>query len=133
MGKKQLGRRNPMKKRVGVVFVVLSLLVLTFGAASQPSQAWIPGVASLVLPGLGQFLNDEIDKAFLHLGIAIALDIGAYYVATLLPFSYYTYPLVGLVHLAWGLYSGLDAYNVAKDRGFTIGVTENGFGFSYSF
>ena len=119
-----------MKKRVGVVCVVLSLLVLTFGAAAQPDQAWIPGVASLVLPGLGQFLNDEVDKAFLHLGVAIALDIGAYYVAMLLPFSYYSYPLVGLVHLAWGIYSGLDAYNVAKEHGFSIGVVENGLTFS---
>lgn len=122
-----------MKKRVGVVCVVLSLLVLTFGAAAQPSQAWIPGVASLVLPGLGQFLNDELDKAILHLGIAIALDVGAFYVASLLPFTYFTYPIVGLVHLAWGLYSGLDAYNVAKESGFTIGVVENGFAFSYNF
>jgi hypothetical protein len=123
-----------MKKRVGVVCVVLSLLVLTFGATAQPAnQAWIPGVASLALPGLGQFLNDEVDKAFWHLGIAIALDVGAYYVAALLPFSHYSYPFVGLVHLAWGLYSGLDAYNVAKDHGFTIGVIENGFAFSYSF
>ncbi len=122
-----------MKKRVGVVCVVLSLLVLTLGAAAQPSQAWIPGVASLVLPGLGQFLNGQVDKAFLHLGIAIALDIGAYYAAALLPFSYYSYPIVGLVHLAWGLYSGFDAYNVAKEQGFTLGVVENGFAFSYSF
>jgi hypothetical protein len=122
-----------MKKRVGVVFVVLSLLVLTLGATAQPNQAWIPGLASLVLPGLGQFLNGEVNKALLHLGVAIALDIGAYYAAALLPFSYYRYPLVGLVHLAWGLYSGLDAYNVAKDQGFTIGVAENGFTFSYSF
>lgn len=122
-----------MKKRVGVVCLIVCLLTLTFGASAQPNQAWIPGVASLALPGLGQFLNDEVDKAFLHLGIAIALDIGAYYAASLLPFSYYTYPIVGLVHLAWGLYSGLDAYNVAKEQGFTIGIVENGLGFSYSF
>jgi len=122
-----------MKKRVAVVCVVLGLLVPTFSAAAQPSEAWIPGVASLALPGLGQFLNDEIDKAFLHLGVAIALDIGAYYVASLLPFSYYSYPLVGLVHLAWGLYSGYDAYSVAKEQGFTIGMIENGFAVSYSF
>ena len=38
-----------------------------------------------------------------------------------------------LLALVWGLYSGFDAYNVAKDRGFTIGVIENGFAFSYSF
>jgi len=122
-----------MKKRVGVACVVVALLALTFGAVAQPNEAWIPGLASLVLPGLGQFLNDEIDKAILHLGIAIALDVGAYYAAALLPFSYYSYPIVGLVHLAWGIYSGLDAYNVAKDRGFSIGVVENGLMFSAAF
>ena len=123
-----------MKKRVGVLCVVISLLALALGATAQPNEAWIPGIASLVLPGLGQFLNDEVSKAFLHLGVAVALDVGAYYAATLLPFSsLYTYPLVGLVHLAWGLYSAYDAYSVAKDQGFTIGVVENGFAFSYSF
>ena len=122
-----------MKKRVGVACVVVSLLAVAFGAAAQPNEAWIPGVASLVLPGLGQFLNDEVDKALLHLGIAIALDVGAYYAAALLPFSYYSYPLVGLVHLAWGIYSGLDAYNVAKDSGFTFGVVENGLTFAVNY
>lgn len=122
-----------MKRRVGVVCVVLSLLVVAFGASAQPNEAWIPGLASLVLPGLGQFLNDEVDKAILHLGIAIALDVGAYYAATLLPFGYYSYPFIGLVHLGWGIYSGLDAYNVAKERGFTFGVVENGIGFSAAF
>jgi len=122
-----------MKKRVGVVCVTVGLLAVALGAAAQPSEAWIPGVASLVLPGLGQFLNDEVDKAFLHLGIGIAIDVGAYYIATLLPFSYYSYPLIGLAHLAWGLYSGYDAYTVAKDRGFTIGVVENGLTFAVAF
>ena len=122
-----------MKKRVGVVCVTVGLLAVALGAAAQPSEAWIPGVASLVLPGLGQFLNDEVGKAFLHLGIGIAIDVGAYYIATLLPFSYYSYPLIGLAHLAWGLYSGYDAYTVAKDRGFTIGVVENGLTFAVAF
>jgi len=120
-----------MRKLVGVVCVVICLLALPFGASAQSNQAWIPGVASLVLPGLGQFLNDEVDKAFLHLGIAIALNVGAYYVSALLPFpGVYG---IGLVYLAWGLYSGYDAYTVARDQGFTIGLVENGFGFSYSF
>ncbi len=122
-----------MKKSVGVACLVISLLAVAVGASAQPNEAWIPGVASLILPGLGQFLNDEMDKAFLHLGIAIALDIGAYYVAALLPFSYYSYPIVGLVHLAWGIYSAFDAYDVAKAQGFTFGAVGNGFGFTYSF
>jgi uncharacterized membrane protein HdeD (DUF308 family) len=124
-----------MKTRVGVVVcVIVGLLALTFGATAQTNQAWIPGVASLALPGLGQFLNNEVDKAFWHLGVAIALDVGAYYLVTLLPFTgFYSYPLIGLVHLAWGVYSGLDAYNVAKEQGFTIGLVENGIGFAVNF
>ncbi|MCK5245892.1 hypothetical protein KAR02_03295, partial [Candidatus Bipolaricaulota bacterium] len=65
--------------------------------------------------------------------IAIALDVGAFYVAALLPFSYYTYPLVALVHLGWGIYSGLDAYDVAKTQGFQLGLVENGIGFEVNF
>ena len=122
-----------MRKFMVALCVGVILLVATFGASAQTNDAWIPGLASFVLPGLGQFINDEMDKAILHFGIAVALDVGAYYVATLLPFSYYTYPLVGVVHLAWGLYSGLDAYDVAKTQGFTIGLVENGIGFAVSF
>ena len=122
-----------MRKFMVALCVGVILLVGTFGASAQTNDAWIPGLASFVLPGLGQFLNDEIDRAILHFGIAVALDVGAYYVAALLPFSYYTYPIVGLVHLAWGLYSGLDAYDVAKAQGFTIGLVENGIGFAVSF
>ncbi len=122
-----------MRKFMVALCVGVILLVATFGASAQTNDAWIPGLASFVLPGLGQFINDEMDKAIMHLGIAIALDVGAFYAASFLPFSYYTYPLVGLVHLAWGLYSGLDAYNVAKDQGFTIGLVENGIGFAVNF
>ena len=122
-----------MRKVMVTLCVGVILLVATFGASAQTNDAWIPGLASFVLPGLGQFINDEMDKALIHLGIAVALDVGAFYVAALLPFSYYTYPLVGLVHFAWGVYSGLDAYNVAKDQGFTIGLVENGIGFAVNF
>ncbi len=122
-----------MRKVMVVVCILAVLSVVTVGAVAQTNEAWIPGLASFVLPGLGQVLNDQIDKAILHFGVAVALDVGAYYVATLLPFTYYTYPLVGLVHLGWGLYSGFDAYNVAKDQGFTIGLIPNGIAFQMNF
>jgi hypothetical protein len=122
-----------MRKLIVTLCVGVILLVSTVGAVAQSNDAWIPGLASFVLPGLGQFINDQTDKAILHLGVAIALDAGAYYVAALLPFSYYTYPLVGLVHLGWAVYSGLDAYDVAKTQGFRLGVVDNGIGFAVSF
>lgn len=122
-----------MRKFIVMLSIGAILVVGSVGAMAQTNDAWIPGLASFVLPGLGQFINDQTDKALIHFGIAIALDVGAYYVAALLPFSYYTYPLVGLVHLVWGVYSGLDAYDVAKSQGFRIGLVENGIGFAVSF
>ena len=122
-----------MRGLIVLLCVGVILMVGTVGAVAQTNDAWIPGLASLALPGLGQFINDQTDKAILHLGIAIALDVGAYYVAALLPFSYYSYPLVGLVHLGWAVYSGLDAYDVAKDQGFRLGLVEDGIGFAVSF
>jgi len=122
-----------MKKAMVLCCVLVMLAVGTLGVSAQSNDAWIPGLASFVLPGLGQFLNDEVDKAILHLGVAVAIDVGVYYLAALLPFGYYTAPLVGLAHLGWAVYSGLDAYNVAKDTGFTIGLIPNGFQVSYNF
>ncbi|MBU1050133.1 hypothetical protein KKG90_08950 [Candidatus Bipolaricaulota bacterium] len=122
-----------MRKLIVLLSIGVMVLVSSVGAVAQSNDAWIPGLASFVLPGLGQFINDQTDKALLHFGIAIALDVGAYYVAAILPFSYYSYSLVGLVHLAWGVYSGLDAYDVAKAQGFTLGLVDNGIGFAISF
>lgn len=110
------------------------LLVTAVGTFAQTNDAWIPGVASFVIPGVGQFLNDQVDKAILHLGVAVAINIGGYYVAALLPFQYYySYPLVGLLHLGWAVYSGFDAYDVAKAQGFRIGIVDDGLGFAFSF
>ena len=100
-----------MRSLIVTLVVGVILLVSTVGAMAQTNDAWIPGVASLVLPGLGQFINDEMDKAILHLGIAVALDIGAYYLAAILPFGYYSYPIVGLVHLGWGIYSSKSSFS----------------------
>jgi len=124
-----------MRKMVVALLVLASLLVLTVGAVGENNDAWIPGLASLVVPGLGQFINDQLDKAFLHFGVAIAIDVGTYYLTSLLPYpyGYYSYPLVGLAHLGWAVYSAYDAYSVAKEQNFTIGLNENGIGFSYNF
>jgi hypothetical protein len=123
-----------MRKLVVTLCVGVILLTGTVGAVAQTNNdAWIPGLASFVLPGLGQFINDQTDKAILHLGIAIAVDVGVYYAAMLLPFSYLSAPLIGLAHLGWAVYSGLDAYDVAKEQGFRLGLVDNGIGFAVSF
>ena len=122
-----------MRKCAVVFCVIVGILWVTFGAAAQTNEAWIPGLASFVLPGLGQLLNDEMDKAILHFGVLVAVDLGLYYVTALLPFGYLSAPVIGLAHLAWAAYSGFDAYDVAKDTGWTLGLVENGIGFAYEF
>jgi len=122
-----------MRKTVVTLLVLTGLLVLAVGATGKDNDAWLPGLASFALPGLGQLINDQADKAFLHFGIMVGIDLGAYYLVRLLPYSYYSYPLIGLAHLGWALYSAYDAYSVAKEQNFTIGFTEDGIGFSYNF
>jgi hypothetical protein len=117
-----------MRKVVVVGAVALCMLFVSIGAAAQ--DEWIPGLASFVLPGLGQVLNDQMDKAILHFGVDIAIVAVGWYVGGLMPYAYYAIPAL---HLAWAIYSGFDAYNVAKDRGFSIGFVENGVSFSYTF
>ncbi|MEA1870593.1 MAG: hypothetical protein U9N00_00125 [Candidatus Bipolaricaulota bacterium] len=124
-----------MKKTLVVCIVLAGLLagIAMSVGAQQSHDAWIPGFASFFVPGLGQFLNGETDKAIVHFGVFIAIDIGGLY---LLPWHYYGYRyryIIGLAHLAWAIYSGYDAYNVAKDTGFSLGMTGDGLTLSYSF
>jgi len=119
-----------MKRMLVLGALVLGLLVVSI-SASAASQAWIPGVASLAIPGLGQLLNDEVDKALVHfvvgLGIsAVGFGIGWY----VLPGAWYLFPTL---YLAWSVYSAYDAYTVAKDQGFTIGFQPNGLGVGYRY
>ena len=123
-----------MKKTLVVLVVVGGLLVgMAVGAGAQPTEAWIPGFASLLIPGLGQFLNEEVNKAILHFGVDIAINVAGYYAAVFLPLGYYGYPIWGLAHLAWALYSAYDAYDVAKARGFSLGLTADGLTLAYRF
>jgi len=120
-----------MKRALVVVGVMIGLLLVTVGASAQSAEAWIPGLASFVLPGLGQLLNDQLDKAILHFGVHVAIIAAGWYVGTLLPWQS-IYALSAL-HLGWAIYSGYDAYTVARDTGFRIGLIPNGVRFAYSF
>jgi hypothetical protein len=119
-----------MKKACVLAAVVVGILLVTFSASAATNEAWIPGIASFIVPGLGQLLNDQIDKAILHFGVDVAILGLGFYGAYYLPFGYY---LVPALHLGWALYSGYDAYSVAKDMGFTIGFTGTGVAFSFSY
>ena len=122
-----------MKKAMVVLAIAVGTLVgMTASAGAQPAtEAWIPGFASLLIPGLGQFLNDEVNKAILHFGVAVAINVAGYYTAVFFPLGYYGYPIWGLAHLGWALYSAYDAYTVAKERGFTLGLSKDGITLAY--
>ncbi len=118
---------------LAMIVAMLSVMTVTGFAQSTNSDAWIPGLASFLIPGLGQLLNDQMDRAILFFGVDIAIIVGGGYVTTLLPYGYWGYSAVGLAHLAWSLYSALDAYNVAKESGFTFGMTSDGLTLAYHF
>jgi len=119
-----------MRKVVVVGVVAMCLLFVAFGASAQDSDPWIPGLASFLIPGLGQLLNDQMDKAITYFAVDIAIWALGFYGAMFLPPLLFATPAL---HLAWSIYSGFDAYNVAKEQGFTIGTVENGLTFSYGF
>ena len=125
-----------MEKYVLISLMVAILLVgiAVTSNAQQSTDVWIPGIASFCIPGFGQLLNDEMGKAVLHFGVDVALWVGGVYLAPfLLDAGLYGYPLIGLAHVVWSLYSGYDAYTVAKERGFSIGLTQEGIALSYRF
>lgn len=120
-----------MKKALVVGCVLVGLLLVSFGSFAASRDAWIPGLASFVLPGLGQLLNDEMDKAILHFAVGVGIGAVGYGVGWyVLPGAWY---LVPTLYFAWSLYSGYDAYTVAKEQGFTLGLVDGGIGFSYNF
>jgi len=117
---------------VGMVAIIVSA-VPTHGANS--SDAWVPGLASFIIPGLGQLLNDQVDKAVLHFGVGVAISLGGSLASAALLYrgAFYGYYIVGAAYLGWSLYSGIDAYNVAKKQGFSLGMTQDGLTLSYNF
>lgn len=113
--------RRSKEVRVRIAVVLLAAL-LAFGAMGWGRQEPNPiplihGLASLAIPGLGQYLNEEYNKALTHFGVSVALVVGGGYMAAMLPHPGFSpYWVVGLAHTLWALYSGWDAYQVALRR-----------------
>jgi len=124
-------------RRLVVLGVLLGLVAcVVFGATAQ-EDAWIPGLASFLIPGLGQVLNDEVSKGVLHFVVMLGIDAGARILAYTLfrysAFYYGGYTAYGIwaLSIGWRVFSGLDAYNVAKDTGFSLGWGEDGLTLAY--
>jgi hypothetical protein len=117
---------------ISLTVAILLIGIVVTSNAQQNTDVWIPGIASFCIPGFGQLLNDEMSKAAFHFGVDVALWVGGLYLASLLSDpGFYGYSLIGLAHVAWSLYSAYDAYTVAKERGFSIGLTQEGIALSY--
>ncbi|GAB4304716.1 MAG: hypothetical protein Kow0097_02050 [Candidatus Bipolaricaulota bacterium] len=116
-----------------VLAVVVGLSVLGWAQTEPNPIPLIHGIASFAIPGLGQYLNAEYNKALVHFAVDVVIVVGGGYVAAILPPP--GVPLywgVGLVHTLWALYSGWDAYAVALRReGLAIQVSPLGFAFRF--
>lgn len=107
-----------MQKRMLLVLVVVTV---TLGCAyGVPAQAQTPrspllyGLSSFILPGLGQLLQDEPEKAVIHFGVALAIPLAGTLAALASPFPQIVGAVTGVAALGWAFASGLDAYHLAK-------------------
>ncbi|HDI10700.1 MAG TPA: hypothetical protein ENF77_00015 [Candidatus Acetothermia bacterium] len=120
-----------MCRRLVFALVLASFVGLLFPAFAQAQvmgegrrDPMIHGLASFVVPGLGQYLNGEPDKALVHFLVALAIPVVGYTVAFYAPYGYPIYYLVPLLQLGWAAYSALDAYETAerynREHGFSL-------------
>jgi hypothetical protein len=111
--RKEVGKMGKLVVLLVVVLGAMAIFPLIAAAQERPRDPLIHGLASFLIPGLGQYLNGEPDKALVHFLVAVAIPTAGYYLAviTVNPFLAYAVPLV---QLGWHVYSALDAYNVAQ-------------------
>lgn len=122
-----------------IVVVVLAAVVglgMTGWGRQEPNPIpLIHGIASFAIPGLGQYLNAEYDKALVHFAVDVGLIALGRLVLWPLVYSispWYGYGVLALPHTLWALYSGWDAYTVALEReGLTLRVSPTGFVLSF--
>lgn len=77
-------------------------------AQAQKLDPLLAAVASLVLPGLGQYLLGDQPKAINHL----LIYLGAWIVGVLL--APFTVGISSVLPVAWAIYSAYDAYQMAS-------------------
>ncbi len=98
----------------------VSLLSLQEPECNFEGNAFVPGIGSFVLPGLGQFLNGQANKGILHFGVALVPPMAAYLMSSLFlaTGSGMLSPVLGLLpalQLGWHAYSAWDAYSVSGE------------------
>lgn len=100
------------------LLLILSISCLTVSANDRDTTALVNGLASFILPGAGQLLNDQPDKALQHFIVIVGIDAVSVFLAPVLYRSPYSLYSIGLAaHLGWSAFSAYDAYSVAKHQG----------------
>ncbi|MBC7098599.1 hypothetical protein H5T52_05715 [Candidatus Bipolaricaulota bacterium] len=117
--------------RYWVLVVLVGALVGVGALGEEPSPTpLIRGLASFVVPGLGQYLNGEYEKALTHFVVIVLVDVGSSYVAHALP--YLPWWTTGALHTLWALYSAVDAYQTALElEGLTLELSPSGFALNF--
>jgi hypothetical protein len=95
---------------IGVMLDAMSNALVKSSSSSSGGSGLVPAACSLVIPGVGQLINGETDKA---IGVfVVAAATGAAFLGGL--------PLIGgvlgLVHLATHVYAVGDAYIQARRK-----------------
>lgn len=113
------------------LLLVSGMLITSLGAnslADDDLSPAVPSIASLILPGAGQLINEQPNKALTHFIVVVGIDSATMLLTSVLSPSYpydptydptlvQTISSIGLVlHLAWSGYSAYDAYQVASGR-----------------
>lgn len=114
-----------MTKRIFILLLigmVLLALLPTMGMAQERVQerdSLLYGLGSFIIPGLGQYLNDEPGKALAHFIIAVAIPTVCEIVTDYVPHQRLPWrlrrALCGLLSLAWHAHSAIDAYEIAEE------------------
>lgn len=107
---------------VALVLCVLVPQVVMAKEAAEPRNPLLYGLASFIVPGLGQLLQGDTDKALTHFLIDVAIGVVGGYLAAFTPWGYVA-PIAAAAHLVWAVYSAMDSYEMAvrynEEHGFS--------------
>lgn len=92
----------------------MSFSQVTFAQSDEARSPMLYGLGSFVIPGLGQLLQAEPQKALIHFGVAIAIPVVGTLAAIASPVPELVGAITGLASLGWAVLSSIDAYRLAQ-------------------
>ncbi len=111
-----------MSRAVLVGVLVAALIgaggIVGWAQGERPREPLLYGVASLLVPGLGQALQDDMRTGILHFGVFVAIPIVGGTLAANAPdrrTRNIIWGAVGLLQLGWNVYSAVHSYEMAVE------------------